>query len=244
MKSEARRQKAEGNGTNHFGDNGFQIISNLLSGSECDLLASELSGLFENRQNAATNKIGGIRNLLQNSLRVRKTTTSTKLISCLESLSGMRVFPVRCVFFDKTIESNWRVPWHQDLTVAVTEQIETPGFVAWSVKDGILHVQPPREVLEGMVALRLHLDDCCADNGALKIIPGSHSHGKLDAIQISEWTRRQTVVTCEIPKGGGLLMRPLLLHSSSSARNPSHRRVLHIEYAVQELPNGLKWLKY
>ena len=138
-------------------------------------------------------------------------------------------------------KSNWRVPWHQDLTIAVVERIETPSFVAWSVKDGILHVQPPREILESMVTVRLHLDDCHADDGALKIIPGSHLNGKLDSVQITEWTSRQT--TCEVPKSGALFMRPLLLHSSSTAKNPSHRRVLHIEYATTELPNGLKWFE-
>jgi ectoine hydroxylase-related dioxygenase (phytanoyl-CoA dioxygenase family) len=241
MKSEARSQKSEGNGTGCFMNDGFQIISGLISDSECDLLASELSALFESQQYSAKNKIGGVRNLLRNSLRVNETATSAKLVSCLEGLLDRKVFPVRAIFFDKTAESNWRVPWHQDLTIAVVEQIETPSFVAWSVKDGILHVQPPREILESMVTVRLHLDDCNADDGALKIIPRSHLHGKLDAVQIAEWTSKQTSVACEVPKGGALLMRPLLLHSSSPARNPSHRRVLHIEYAVQELPNGLKW---
>ena len=28
---------------------------------------------------------------------------------------------------------------------------------------------------------------------------------------------------------------------ASPARSPSHRRVLHIEYAANELPNGLNW---
>jgi ectoine hydroxylase-related dioxygenase (phytanoyl-CoA dioxygenase family) len=161
----------------------------------------------------------------------------------LEGLLDRNFFPVRAIFFDKTAESNWRVPWHQDLTIAVVAQIETTSFVAWSVKDGIFHVQPPQEILESMATVRLHLDDYLADNGALKIIPGSHLHGKLDAVQITAWTSKQTSVACEVPKGGALLMRPLLLHSSSPARNPSHRRVLHIEYATIELPNGLKWFE-
>jgi hypothetical protein len=34
-----------------------------------------------------------------------------------------------------------------------------------------------------------------------------------------------------VPQGGVLAMRPLLIHSSSKARTPDPRRVLHIEYA-------------
>jgi len=36
-------------------------------------------------------------------------------------------------------------------------------------------------------------------------------------------------------------MRPLLLHASSPAVSLSRRRVLHIEYAAEELPGGLEW---
>jgi len=241
MKSEVRSQKSEENGSGCFMADGFQIVPSLISDSECNLLAAELSALFESQQTSAKNKIGGVRNLLRNSLRVNETATSANLVSCLEGLLGRKVFPVRAIFFDKTAESNWHVPWHQDLTITVVEQIETPGFVAWSVKDGILHVQPPREILEGMITVRLHLDDCHADDGALKIITGSHLNGKLDTSQITEWTSKQKSVACEVSKGDALLIRPLLLHSSSPAKNPSHRRILHIEYAAQELPNGLKW---
>jgi len=36
-------------------------------------------------------------------------------------------------------------------------------------------------------------------------------------------------------------MCPLILHASSKAVSPSHRRVIHIEYAGAELPGGLEW---
>jgi ectoine hydroxylase-related dioxygenase (phytanoyl-CoA dioxygenase family) len=225
-----------------FAKDGFQIYSGLIPISECDLLASELSALFECQQNSAKNKIGGIRNLFKDSFRVAEIAISTKLVFILERLLGRKVFPVRAIFFDKTVESNWRVPWHQDLSIAVSKQIETPNFTAWSIKDGILHVQPPREILEGMATVRLHLDECDANNGALKVIPGSQADGKLNATQISEWSKKEAVV-CEALKGAALVMRPLLLHSSSPAKNPAHRRVLHIEYAANELPNGLKWFE-
>jgi ectoine hydroxylase-related dioxygenase (phytanoyl-CoA dioxygenase family) len=99
-------------------------------------------------------------------------------------------------------------------------------------------VQASREVLEKIAIVRLHLDDCDENNGALKVIPRSHLVGKIDVVEVC---LKQEAVVCEVPKGGALLMRPLLLHSSSPATKPSHRRVIHIEYATDELPNGLKW---
>lgn len=238
MNSELRIQTAEN--YSHFTERGFDILADLLLPSECNTLARELSGIYEREQKTARIKIGGIRNLLRQSSQVSQLASSDKLKSILETRLGNPAFPVRALFFDKTPEANWRVPWHQDLMIAVTEKIEIAGFSAWSIKDEVLHVQPPCEILERMGTIRIHLDDCDSTNGALRIIPGSHSQGKLSASKISDWVKRDVFV-CDTMKGSALLMRPLLLHSSPIAKTPLHRRVLHIEYATQNLPGGLKW---
>jgi hypothetical protein len=36
-------------------------------------------------------------------------------------------------------------------------------------------------------------------------------------------------------------MRPLLLHASARSTSPRPRRVVHIEYAARDLPQGLEW---
>jgi hypothetical protein len=36
-------------------------------------------------------------------------------------------------------------------------------------------------------------------------------------------------------------MRPLLLHSSSPSLSPLHRRVIHLDFASEMLPNPLQW---
>ncbi len=35
----------------------------------------------------------------------------------------------------------------------------------------------------------------------------------------------------------------LVLHASSPALNPTHRRVLHFEYSSATLPPGLEWFE-
>ena len=226
---------------NEFHRRGFQMIPSVLTGSECDSLSAELTELFANQQGASRNRIGGVRNLLRRSQCVRELAVSSRISSLIKEVTGESVFPVRAIFFDKTAGSNWRVPWHQDLTIAVTDRNETGGFGPWSVKEGVVHVQPSLAILAGMVALRLHLDNCDRNNGALRVVPGSHREGELRADQIASLTGSDQVVICELPRGGALFMRPLLLHASSPAASPSHRRVLHIEYAANELPNGLEW---
>ena len=150
-------------------------------------------------------------------------------------------FVVRGLLFDKTPEANWRVAWHQDVTIAVREQRPVPGFGPWSVKDGIPHTHAPAGLLERMVTLRLHLDDCDESNGALRVLTGSHRSGKLDAKAIEEWKTQGPVEPCLAQAGDALFMRPLLLHASSPADSPRHRRVIHLEFAVDELPAGLAW---
>lgn len=148
---------------------------------------------------------------------------------------------VRGLLFNKVAEANWAVPWHQDLTIAVRERREAPGFARWSLKDGVVHVQPPNEVIARMLAVRVHLDNTDAENGALRVLPGSHREGRLSPEEIGRWTISREAVTIEAPARSALLMRPHLLHASSAAERPVQRRVIHLEFLADGLPFGLEW---
>lgn len=150
-------------------------------------------------------------------------------------------FPVRAIYFDKSPETNWLVPWHQDLSLALRASAAVPGFGPWSTKDGIPHVQPPAEFLQLMLTVRLHLDDADESNGALRVLPGSHRFGRLSAERIQQLRTEQPDLLCTVSAGDALLMRPLLLHASSRSTSAQHRRVLHIEYAAFTLPAELSW---
>jgi ectoine hydroxylase-related dioxygenase (phytanoyl-CoA dioxygenase family) len=138
-------------------------------------------------------------------------------------------------------EANWKVPWHQDLTIEVRERIDMPGFGPWSVKGGVAHVQPPVSLLEQMLAVRIHLDDSTAENGPLRVIPGSHRAGRLTVEEMLELREKHGEVALSVARGGVILMRPLLAHASSAAERPTNRRVVHLEFAAGELPGGLRW---
>jgi ectoine hydroxylase-related dioxygenase (phytanoyl-CoA dioxygenase family) len=178
---------------------------------------------------------GGVRNLLDTSPAVKAIARASPMRDLAEGVLGPRCGAVRAIFFDKTPETNWKVIWHQDLTIAVRERREASGYGPWSVKEGVIHVQPPVAVLENMLAIRLHLDDCDADNGPVRIIPGTHRAGRL-SIDAVDRLRSGEAVECHAGRGAILAFRPLLLHASSAARTPRHRRVLHIEYAEGDMP--------
>ncbi len=147
----------------------------------------------------------------------------------------------RALYFDKSTVANWLVSWHQDLTLAVRKRVDHTGFGPWSMKAGIPHVQPPVELLEQMLTVRLHLDDADDENGALRVLPGTHQLGRLSADQITELRQNREEHPCAASAGDALLMRPLLLHASGRSTSQRHRRVLHLEYASFDLPGGLEW---
>lgn len=182
----------------------------------------------------------GRRGLLEEP-KVHALAHSERLLQVVRPCLLAEPRPVRAIYFDKSPGENWLVTWHQDLTIAVQERMEVPGFGPWSMKDGRPHVQPPAKLLEQMVTLRMHLDDADAANGALRVLPGSHRHGRLAAGQIQSLREAGGEVLCEARAGDALLMRPLILHASGKSTSERHRRILHIEYAGFELPDGLRW---
>ena len=172
---------------------------------------------------------------------IAELARSPPLLDLARPLLSGNPRPVRAIYFDKSAASNWLVPWHQDLTVAVRERAEVKGFGPWSVKDGVPHVQAPAYLLEKMITIRLHLDPCDENNGALKVLTGSHKFGIIPTKRVKGFSLECPELLCRVGPGGALLMRPLLLHASSRSQDDRHRRVLHIEYAGFDLPKPLQW---
>lgn len=166
---------------------------------------------------------------------------SEKILKLLRPHFPAKPRAVRGIYFDKLPHTNWLVAWHQDLSIAVNSVSEIPGFGPWSVKEGVPHVQPPADLLDQMLTIRLHLDNTDESNGALRVLPGSHQHGRLSAGQIHALRQTETEHVCRARAGDALLLRPLLLHASGRSSTERHRRVIHLEYAGFDLPEGLRW---
>ena len=209
-------------------ESGFAIVPQCIAEQTVDQLCDQL---------------GDTRHTQRNLLRVPIVRDLAKLEpvrQLVAAILGKDCFAVRGMLFNKMPASNWKVVWHQDKTIAVRERIEQPNFGPWSMKAGVVHVQPPASVMANMLAVRLHLDDRHEDNGPLRVVPCSHKAGNLSSEEI-EARRTHPSVICTVARGGAILMRPLLLHASSSSSKPATRRVVHLEFAADELPSGLEW---
>ena len=157
------------------------------------------------------------------------------------AMLGPAALPVRAVMFDKTAATNWAVGWHQDRTIAVRARRDAPGFGPWTIKAGVPHVEPPFEILAGMITLRLHLDDCDADNAPLLVAPGSHRLGRVAAAEVAAMAGRLGLATCLAAAGDLWIYATPILHASERTRKPGRRRVLQVDYASRGLPDGLEW---
>jgi ectoine hydroxylase-related dioxygenase (phytanoyl-CoA dioxygenase family) len=212
---------------------GFSTLPDVLSRSELAGFLTKLNAPSLPRSRA------GIRHALRHSA-VRKLANSTKLLKVARHILGDAASPFRATLFDKSPDSNWLVVWHQDTALPLQERREVSGWGPWSVKGGISYAHAPATALSKVLALRVHLDDSTAQNGPLRVLPGTHTQGVLTDDAIHQLATQISAVDCIVPAGGILTMRPLLLHSSSKSGEKSPRRVLHIEYAASlSLGDGL-----
>jgi len=220
---------------NHLDLHGFAIAPAVMDPSTIDELRHDLDEQLPNSADA------GVRALASKVESVRLVSQSPSIRSLVEPVLGDGAQVVRSIFFNKSSETNWQVGWHQDLTIAVEAKVDLAGFVSWSTKDGVPHVQPPREVLEQMLAVRLHLDAANESNGALWISPGSHRLGRLPTKEAAATSELLGRYLCSVNAGDAMLLRPLLLHASRKATAAIPRRVIHFEYARVALPLPLRW---
>jgi ectoine hydroxylase-related dioxygenase (phytanoyl-CoA dioxygenase family) len=221
---------------------GFAIIENIYTQEE---IAKIIAVINQNQTESANYRLNqdlfAIRNLLAE-IPDLKNYLFTKNFNLLkQSVMSENYFLIKAIYFDKPPLSNWSVYWHQDVTISVKQKVETAGFGHWTRKNDIISVIPPLNYLENTITIRIHLDDCDLSNGGLKVIPNSHKQGLLDTQAIQNWRETQPAQVCEIKQGGILLMKPLLLHASTKSVSQQHRRVIHLEFCNQLLPENLEW---
>ena len=218
-----------------FSDDGYEYITSFLIPEQLDKLSSEIGSV------ELAPSTGGVRNAQVKYPSIGELCSSRQVLDKAASFLQSTPTLVRAILFNKTETNNWLVPLHQDKTVAVSLRFQAEGWGPWSEKDGVLHVQPPIEVLNSMVTFRIHLDATSEKNGCLSVVPGSHKYGVLTQQEIAEKSDSFVPVLCKASAGSVLVMRPHLLHASAKGTTPTQRRVLHVEYSDYKLPSGVSW---
>ncbi|MGH1349663.1 MAG: phytanoyl-CoA dioxygenase family protein [Methyloligellaceae bacterium] len=216
-----------------FKTNGISWARNALSSSTLSILKADFESL--SLTGAGARQSGLPDTMLENIYQLDEAHNFAK------KLIGDKAKLVRIIAFDKTPQTNWAVPWHQDRTIAVKEKHEISPFGPWSQKGTLHHVEPPISLMNHMVTLRLHIDPCHITNGPLKTLPGSHRLGRIPQSEVLNLSKTMKSETCIAEAGDILAMHALTIHKSPKAEIPNHRRVLHMEYCSQKLPELLEW---
>ena len=217
-------------------DNGFECHQAFLDKESITEIINDIESLNSDYPKH------GIRNAQKKLPTVKALVNSSLLLNTAQSFLIGEPQVVRVIVFDKTPDKNWLVAWHQDKTISVNDKRDIPDWGPWTFKDGVHHVQPELSVLQDMITLRIHLDDANENNGCLKVIPNSHNLGILSKSAQDRLISESTEFSCVAKAGDLLVMRPQLLHSSSKGTEPSHRRIVHVEYSSFKLPQGLTWI--
>ncbi|MCA6379444.1 MAG: WYL domain-containing protein [Cytophagales bacterium] len=215
---------------------GFAILHHVYSRKEVNQLKELIYHHFKQFPDKETY---AIRDLFGEISAVKDVVLNNNLRTILKKITP-QLFLTKAIYFDKSPENNWYVSWHQDITINVKDKIETTGFIGWTKKEDYYGVCPPDAFLKKTLTVRIHLDDTDEENGALKVLAGSQNK-KLTNEEIQLITQNSVPYVCDIEACGVQLMRPLLIHASSKATSQKHRRVIHLEFNSEELPNRLEW---
>src|SRR5262249_19644537 len=99
---------------------GFVLVRNTIPIDQVERLQEALT---ESESGEATRRRGQFiyakRDLLDAIPEARQFGESEAVRSLVEPVLGPNFFAVRGLFFDKTASANWKVTWHQDLTIVV-----------------------------------------------------------------------------------------------------------------------------
>jgi phytanoyl-CoA dioxygenase PhyH len=219
-------------GEMQFSEHGAEPFRHALGDRELGFLRQHIDGLLRGRP--------GVR-IAEDETLGTVLARGRSMGRIAEAILGSGAKPVRALAFDKTPDANWAVGWHQDRTIVVRHRRDVSGFGPWTIKDGLVQVEPPFAVTAAMVTLRAHLDDCGAENAPLLVAPGSHRLGRIPVERIADTVAELGQRACLAAAGDVWLYSTTVLHASEASALPARRRVLHVDYAVGDLEGGLEW---
>jgi hypothetical protein len=131
--------------TEEFEERGLVVVPGVTSEEECDALASRISSLTQQ---------GASSRLLLTHLWCAELAGRLRRIAILQRLLSADAVCVQCTLFDKSVNKNWLVSLHQDLSIPVGRRVDNTECSGWSEKEGQVYVQPPVGVLGHLVVIR------------------------------------------------------------------------------------------
>ncbi len=206
-------------------DKGFVILENVFTQKTLDIIRplvdriisyaeKDLEDPFEGYYLRHRADQGALYDLFQRHAEFQELAKNETLLDALEQIVGEDIFLYENSLVYKPKGKRNEVPWHQDFINRPNEPIK---YIAW-----------------------IALDDIKVENGAMKVIPGSHKLGFLPWHTVPGETHHTRLVMdnvdtskavdVELNAGDVLIFNQLLLHSSERIDSPAPRRAYRVSY--------------
>jgi hypothetical protein len=206
---------------NRFTRDGYVVLDDLLSPDEIGQIDAELT--------ASMDAVDGDRRFLDREwCRLLAHVVRHRLLK--HRLLYRATQPVSCVYFD-TNASPDRALLRRELHLPMAARFDSPRWANWSDQQGIPYAQAPRDLLASMLAVRIHVDVCEGEEGALAVVPGSQTSADVNASRVS----------CAGLRGGAIVLSPMLLRAPICSGSGHRCRVLHFLFGPSALPDGASW---
>jgi phytanoyl-CoA hydroxylase len=211
--------------TYNFNDHGFVILKKVFDEDTLLKMRSLTDRIIADGENGLEDPFspyymrhrtdqGALYDLFQRHPEFQEMARNKTILDEVSKIVGEDVFLYENSLVYKPKGKNNEVPWHQDFINRPTEPIK---YIAW-----------------------IALDDVKIDNGAMKVIPGSHKNGFLPWVTIPGETHHtrlnldgiklEDYVYAELEAGDVLVFNQLLLHSSDRIVSDKPRRAYRISY--------------
>ena len=103
-----------------FSEKGFAILSSIYSLEEIEKITNFIDKIDITKSTVRKSiDLFAIRQFLKDNPQISNLIFTKNLKSILQELAGKDFFVVKSIYFDKPQNSNWYVPYHQDLTISV-----------------------------------------------------------------------------------------------------------------------------
>lgn len=206
---------------------GFSILNRMYTGRELKMINNTL---HKNLGKFSKDKPTRISQLLTQYPNFQKIIFNKNLSRLVQEIDP-NAFLVKSVLFYNNPQESYYHNWHQGGTIYTQEKNSNRSTP-----------KPSLEIAKNIFCIRIHLDDCNTTNGQQFVLSGSHK--KLFTIEEVELiSNNSNSYILEMYAGSTLLMNSLLLTSFSSTKTLKRRRVIHLEFSSQQLPDKMEWLE-
>jgi hypothetical protein len=103
-------------------DSGYALVDGLFTAEECDSLIALLSKPMASRSRAGVRHLMGLP-------EIALFATDRRLMDLAGELLQAKAIPFRATLFDKSAQSNWLIPWHQDTSLPLAAPSLHPAGV-------------------------------------------------------------------------------------------------------------------